>query len=88
MTPSLQALCGLLMIAVGGLKTWLHMSTIPVLTLPTCNGKTFDLAMSNASLLEQAHCWGCYIFTAGITVLLLGLYRHTQKRRSVALWMD
>lgn len=76
------------MIAVGGLKTWLHIGTIPVLALPTCNGKTLNLAMSNASLFEQAHCWGCYMFTAGVAFILLGLYRQTQKRRSVALWMD
>lgn len=88
MTPSLQALYGLLMIALGGVKTWLHIGTIPVLTLPTCNGKTLNLAMSNASLFEQAHCWGCYMFTAGSAVLLIALYRYTQKRRSVASRMD
>lgn len=88
MTPSLQALYGLLMVAIGGLKTWLHMGTVPVLALPTCNGKTLNIALSNASLFEQAHCWGCYMFTAGVAVMLYALYRQTQKRRSVASRMD
>ena len=88
MTPSWQALYGLSMVALGALKTWLHMGTIPVLALPTCNGKTLNIAMSNSSLFEQAHCWGCYMFTAGVAVMLFALYRQTQKRRSVASRTD
>lgn len=88
MTPTTQAFYGLLMIALGSLKTWLHMEAIPLLSVPTCNGKTLNLVMSKASLFEQAHCWGCYMFAAGFVVLLIAVYHRTQNRRAVVTRMD
>ena len=88
MSTSLQAVIGLFMLVVGGIKTWLHMGTVPVLSLPTCNGKTLELALGGSSWFEQAHCWGCYMFAAGLGVVLFTTYQQLQKRRSVALRMD
>lgn len=88
MTTLMQTLYGLAMIAVGGLKTWLHMGSIPVLSIPTCSGKTLTLPVSQTSWLEQAHCWGCYMFAAGLVVLGLATFRAYQQRRSVAADMD
>ncbi|MEM7328378.1 MAG: hypothetical protein AAF437_06535 [Pseudomonadota bacterium] len=88
MTRVQELMIGLLMIALGGLKTWLHMGTIPMLALPTCTGETVFIAASRSSWFEQAHCWGCYMFVAGMLVAMHAGYRYIQKRRSVALIMD
>ena len=88
MSTSLQAAYGLVMVLIGGLKTWLHMGTVPVLALPTCNGKTIAVQLSGQSWFEQAHCWGCYMFAAGLALLVWALYRHIIQRRSVAVRMD
>lgn len=88
MSTFLQATIGLFMLVVGGIKTWLHMGTVPMLSLPTCNGKTLELAIGGTSWFEQAHCWGCYMFAAGLGVVLLATYQQFQKRRSVAPQMD
>lgn len=85
---SLQAILGVLLMALGGLKTWLHIGALPVLSLPMCNGKTVNVALSQASFFEQAHCWGCYAFTLGLGVFLLALYQVMRERRSVAARMD
>ena len=74
--------------ALGGLKTWLHIGTSPVLALPTCNGKTLTVALSQASVFEQVHCWGCYAFTLGLGIVLIATYRMMRERRSVAARMD
>jgi len=79
-----QAFLGAAMIVIGGIKTWLHMGTVPLLALPTCNGETLNVALSNASWFERAHCWGCYMFAAGFLVLALAAYEQFAKRRSVA----
>lgn len=76
------------MLIVGGIKTWLHMGTVPMLSLPTCNGNTLELALGGSSWFEQAHCWGCYMFAAGLGVVLFATYQQFQKRRSVAPLMD
>jgi len=88
MTPSLQTLYGLVMIAIGSFKTWLHMGSVPILSLPTCTGKTLTLAVGPTGFFEQAHCWGCYMLAAGIALTVFALYRNFQKRRSVAPVMD
>ena len=84
MTTPMQALYGAAMILIGGLKTWLHMGSIPLLSLPTCNGETLTIALSNASWFEQAHCWGCYMLAAGLIVMAFAGYRELMERRSVA----
>lgn len=84
MTTNLQALLGAMMILIGGIKTWLHMGTVPLLSLPTCNGDALTVALGNASLFERAHCWGCYMFAAGLIVVALAAYDRFAKRRSVA----
>lgn len=79
-----QAILGAVMMVIGGLKTWLHMGSIPLLSLPTCNGETISIALSNANWLERAHCWGCYMLAAGMIVALIAAFDQFSKRRSVA----
>ena len=88
MPSSLQAVFGVFLMAVGGLKTWLHIGALPVLALPTCNGKTLTVALTEMSLFEQVHCWGCYAFTIGFGVFLFAFYQMMIERRSVAARMD
>lgn len=88
MSTYMQAAFGAAMILIGGLKTWLHMGTIPLLSLPTCNGNTLTVALSNASWFERAHCWGCYMLAAGLIVAAFAGYQELMKRRSVALLTD
>lgn len=88
MPSSLQAVFGVLLMAVGGLKTWLHIGAMPVLALQTCNGKTMNVPLSQVSLFEQAHCWGCYAFTIGLGLVLFVVYQMMRERRSVAVRMD
>lgn len=88
MSTGLQAAYGLVMVLIGGLKTWLHMGTVPVLALPTCNGKTIAVQLGGQSWFEQAHCWGCYLFAAGLAVLAWTLFRHLEKHRFVTSRMD
>jgi hypothetical protein len=88
MTTLMQALYGLAMIAVGGLKTWLHVGSVPAISVPMCSGKTLTLAASQPSWIEQTHCWGCYMFAAGLVWLTFaGMTAYTQ-RRSVTANMD
>ncbi|MEE2929262.1 MAG: hypothetical protein VX599_00965 [Pseudomonadota bacterium] len=88
MTTLMQALYGLAMIAVGGLKTWLHVGSVPAISVPMCSGKTLTLAASQPSWIEQTHCWGCYMFAAGLVWLTFaGMAAYTQ-RRSVTANMD
>jgi hypothetical protein len=84
----MQMMFGMMMLVVGGIKTWLHMGTVPILSLPTCNGKTLEIAVGGSSWFEQAHCWGCYMFAAGLGVISFVAYQQLQKRRSVALRTD
>jgi len=79
-----QAILGAVMMVIGGLKTWLHMGSIPLLSLPTCNGETISISLSNANWLERAHCWGCYMLAVGLVVLLIAAFDQFSKRRSVA----
>ena len=88
MSTLMQSMLGTTMLIIGGIKTWLHMGTVPILSLPTCNGKTLEIAVGSSSWFEQAHCWGCYMFTAGIGVTLFVAFQRFQKRRSVALRTD
>ncbi len=84
MTNYGTALIGAAMIVIGSLKTWLHMGSVPVLSLPTCNGETLTLALSNAAWFERAHCWGCYMLAAGLIVAAYAIFERIAKRRSVA----
>lgn len=84
----LQALYGLALIAVGGLKTWLHMGSVPVLSLPMCSGKTVTLKASSTSWFEQAHCWGCYALAAGLILVSFAAVKAARQRRSVTAAMD
>ena len=84
MTNYGTALIGAAMIVIGSLKTWLHMGSVPVLSLPTCNGETLTLAISQAGWFERAHCWGCYMLAAGLIVAAYAVYDRFAKRRSVA----
>jgi len=88
MSAAQQALFGLIMIAIGGLKTWLHINAATVLALPTCNGRILELSLNNSSGLTQLHCWGCYLALAGLAVLGLAIHRITRERRSVASRAD
>lgn len=89
MSIPLQALFGLLMMGVGGLKTWLHLGTLPpVLSLQTCNGKTLNIGLSQTSWFEQAHCWGCYAFALGLGLTVFAVFQVMRKRRSVACRTD
>ena len=88
MSTLMQSLLGGMMLIIGGIKTWLHMGTVPILSLSTCNGKTLEIAVGGSSWFEQAHCWGCYMFAAGLGVVLFVAHSEFQKRRSVALRMD
>jgi len=54
------------------------------LSLPTCNGETISISLSNANWLERAHCWGCYMLAVGLVVLLIAAFDQFSKRRSVA----
>ena len=83
-----QLMVGLLLMAIGGVKTWLHMGAIPMLALPTCTGKTVYIAANQASWFEQAHCWGCYALAAGAGIVLFAGYQALRERRSVAIRMD
>lgn len=84
MTNFGTALLGAAMIVIGSIKTWLHMGSIPLLSLPTCNGETLNIALRDASVFERAHCWGCYMLAAGLIVASLAAYDRFAKRRSVA----
>lgn len=84
MTRNWQAYLGAAMIIMGGIKTWLHMGTVPLLSLPTCNGDTINIALSNAGWFERAHCGGCYMFAAGLIIAALAAHEQFAKRRSVA----
>lgn len=88
MSISFQAALGVVLMAVGGLKTWLHMGTVPMLALPMCNGKTVNLALTQSNWFEQAHCWGCYAFTLGLGLAVYALYQMAKERRSVAKVTD
>lgn len=88
MTTYMQAAYGAVLIMIGGLKIWLHMGTIPLLSLPTCNGDTLTIALSNAGWFERAHCWGCYMLAAGLIVAAFAIYQELMKRRSVAPLTD
>ena len=88
MTSMMQALYGGAMILIGGLKTWLHMGSIPILSLQTCNGQTLEIPVGASNWFAQAHCWGCYMLAAGIIVTALAGYRAFEKRRSVASILD
>ena len=88
MTISFQALSGAVLFFAGAVKTWLHVGSVPILSLPTCNGETIEIALGSSSLLAQAHCWGCYAMLAGAALGLSALYRSLQTRRSVAFGMD
>mgnify|MGYP001791160690 CR=1 FL=1 len=88
MSISFQAALGAVLMVVGGVKTWLHMGTVPMLALPMCNGKTVNLALTQSSWFEQAHCWGCYAFTLGLGLAAYALYQIAKERRSVAKVMD
>ena len=88
MSHALQALLGLLIMGIGGLKTWIHMGTVPVLSLPTCNGKMLTLALGQPSGFEQTHCWGCYAFAFGLALVAVALFRQFRERRSVAYGTD
>ena len=88
MSIPVQAILGLLMMGIGALKTWLHMGAVPMLALPTCNGKTLNIALTQASWFEQAHCWGCYAFAFGLGLTLLAAVQVMRERRSVAYYMD
>ena len=78
-------LLGLVMIAVGAVKTWLHMGTVPLLALPTCTGDVITVELAGGSWLARAHCWGCYMLVAGLAVTVFALLHERQKRRSVAV---
>ena len=84
MTNYGTALLGAAMIVIGSLKTWLHMGSIPLLALPTCNGETLNIALSGSSWFERAHCWGCYMLAAGLILAAIAAYGQFAKRRSVA----
>lgn len=88
MTVLMQVLYGLAMIFVGGLKTWLHIGSMPVLSLTTCTGKTVTISAAQNGWLEQAHCWGCYLFAAGLVVLVFAGLNGFKQRRSVTANMD
>lgn len=88
MTTLLQALYGLALIAVGGLKTWLHMGSVPVLSLPMCSGKTVTISASSANWFEQAHCWGCYALATGLILVAIAAINAVRERRSVTADMD
>lgn len=88
MSAQLQASLGLLALLLGGLKTWLHMGTVPVLSLPTCSGEMIEIGLGSRSLFAQAHCWGCYVFVAGLAITVLAMSRLWSQRRSVAVRMD
>ena len=88
MTLMMQMLYGLALMAVGGIKTWLHMGSLPVLSLPLCSGKTVTLSASSASWFEQAHCWGCYAFAAGLLWVIFTAARAVRQRRSVTAVLD
>lgn len=88
MTTLMQWLYGLAMVLVGGLKTWLHMGSVPVLSLPTCTGKTITISAVQTGWFEQVHCWGCYMLAAGFVMLLVAAVNTYKQRRSVTAIMD
>ncbi|MFN3214430.1 MAG: hypothetical protein ACE37M_15095 [Henriciella sp.] len=89
MSIPVQAIFGLLMMGVGGLKTWLHLGTLPpVLSLQTCTGKTLNIGLAQANGFEQIHCWGCYLFLLGLALTAFAFFQIMKERRSVACHMD
>ena len=88
MSIPVQAILGLLMMGIGGLKTWLHIGSLPVLTLQTCNGKTLNIALAETNGLAHFHCWGCYAFVVGLALIMFAASQLMRERRSVASLMD
>ncbi len=84
MTTYWQAILSAAMMVIGGVKTWLHMGSIPLISLPTCNGETITIAIGSANWFERAHCWGCYMLAAGLIVAAFAICDQMAKRRSVA----
>ncbi|MHA7898347.1 MAG: hypothetical protein ACX94B_00680 [Henriciella sp.] len=88
MTTRMQALYGLALILIGGVKIWLHMGSVSVLSLPLCSGKTLTVSAGQMSLFEQAHCWGCYVFGAGLILVGVAAFGAYAQRRTVAAQTD
>lgn len=83
MTQMMQTLYGLALLAIGSLKTWLHTGSAEVLSLPLCSGKSVTLSASAASGFEPAHCWGCYVFAAGLIMVLVAAANAAGLRRAM-----
>jgi hypothetical protein len=88
MTILQQTLFGSVILALGAVKTWLHMGSVPVLVLPMCNGATRTILLDQGGGFAAAHCWGCYALPAGALLIGLSAMRHLHKRRSVASITD
>jgi len=88
MKISREALFGLLMMSIGAVKTWLHISTLSTLDIPTCNGQILQIPLSDSAPLNPIHCWGCYLVAAGAAFIGYWVYRLARERRSVASWAD
>lgn len=66
MSVAQNGLASIFMLVVGALKTWLHVGSIPVLSLTTCAGKSVSLPLESNGIFAHWHCWGCYMVVAGL----------------------
>lgn len=88
MTVFQQSITGIIMILIGGLKTTLHIGSVPMLELPTCSGAIITANLGNAGWFEQAHCWGCYMLVAGLLLCAFALFNRNWPRRTTFVEMD
>lgn len=81
-------LVGAVLLLVGSIKTYMHLSMGSVIALPTCTGRNVLISVSQGSFFEQAHCWGCYMALAGLMVLGWTLLYDLQQKRTQAFNLD
>lgn len=84
----LHALMGGAMSLIGAIKMWFHMGSVPLLSLPTCNGEVLTISLGQSAWYERAHCWGCYLFAAGLAILVAYGVQRMQQRYALSAKMD
>lgn len=82
------AAAGLAIFVAGAIKFALHLGRTPSLEdylAFRCGGAdTAGSALLNHSVLNWAHCWGCYAMVAGAALLVLALLRRVREVKSTA----
>ena len=65
-----RAIFGGILLIVGAVKAWSHVSMAGTMIVPGCFGRDF-LIQVDAPVWQSVHCWGCYLALAGALILLL-----------------